>query len=119
MHPRAQRLVGQALLGQKNAKAALPYLLSALPEYPQDANLWFCLASALFATGQLSDSFQAARKSLDIDSSKVEVWALLGAMAREFGKEELANRIAETAKALGPGDTRMERQSAIPKVEAS
>ena len=92
-HPGARWLMGSALLAQGRAERAALYLLAALPSFSKDAGLWYQLALAFRAAGNLQDSFNAAQTCVRLDGHRQGAWLLLAELAETFSQSDLAAKL--------------------------
>lgn len=110
----SRRRHAATLLAAGRAARASDYLVAAVGSDPNNAELWFELATALARQGQLAQALQALEGSLRIDGTRRAAWLMLAGIATRTGAEsiarELVDRLApahlapELAKLMTPAD---------------
>ncbi len=95
----ARLLMGRALLGQSKNSRAVDYLLAAVQAGGADAGIWFDLAKALQAHGQMQPALQALETALRLDPANAEGWLMFVEAAERAGAIELGREaLAELRK---------------------
>ena len=89
-----------ALLTTGRPERAAPCLLSAIQRAPSDAVLWFDLARAYRAVGDMPAAIETLEASLRLDERNAAGWRLFCELAVEAGNLDLARQALELASAL-------------------
>ena len=100
--PRARHVLGRSLLEAGRTGRAVTYLLAALQGNEDKVGLWFDLARALRADGQVQQAIQALEAGLRSDGTQLEGWLMLAELARDAGADDLAREAAAVARELAP-----------------
>lgn len=103
---KARHAHGCALLAAGNHARAVTYLLAALEGEGTNPTLWFDVATALRANGQMQQAIEALETCLRMDESQVDGWLLLAEISRAIGSTEMAREAATIAQKLAPANTR-------------
>ncbi len=100
LHPGDLHAEALALLSSGRPGRAAPCLLSAIQRAGADAALWFDLARAYRATGQMPPAIESLEASLRLDEGNAAAWRLLCELAAEAGNLDLAREALDVAAAL-------------------
>ena len=92
-----------ALLTAGRPERAAPCLLSAIQRAPSDAVLWFDLARAYRAAGDMSAAIETLEASLRLDEDNAAGWRLFCELAVEAGNLDLARQALQLASVLAEG----------------
>ena len=92
-----------ALLTDGRPERTVPCLLSAIQRAPSDAVLWFDLARAYRAAGDMSAAIETLEASLRLDQDNAAGWRLFCELAVEAGNLDLARQALQLASVLAEG----------------
>lgn len=108
-HPansQARHLLGRSLLETGRPDRAVTYLMAALEGEGTNPALWFDVATALRANGQMQQAIEALETCLRMDESQIDAWLLLAEISQAIGSLEMAREAATIAQKLAPTDAR-------------
>lgn len=100
LHPGDLHAEALASLSGGRPERAVPCLLSALQRAGADAALWFDLARAYRASGEMSSAIETLEASLRLDANNAAAWRLLCELAAEAGNLDLAREALDLAAGL-------------------
>jgi len=98
---------GMELLAAGRAARAADYLTAAVQHDEANPHLWFDIATAFRAAGQLQPAIQALETSLRLDAGRADAWVVLVELAEGVGSVELAREALGCAMELAPSDPRV------------
>lgn len=122
----ARYRMGLDLLENGRTARAVDYLMAALAQDNGTALLWYDVARALRANGQIADAIQALEAGLRLDGSMRDAWRMLAELADAAGMSDLADdargviaQLSATTAAAAPKGLRLNLGGKLGQVRSS